>query len=451
MIPKYIITTICLIAVTSARGTETVKRYWFDTCGKPRLCIDTFLQALSNADLDGLLPEDYDYSRICKLLGQYNMLKPGIPETLKACNALDRLMSSAFLRFNAHQRYGVAPHLSNYKFTAGTHDTAQYLDTLGCIIQKNIMSMYMNRVACRVPIYLKYKQLLSSVRDGRMPVDSLGKTLIEPLYTGYPAVLDTRQKMELAIRINMERCRWLSSYLTAHRIEVNIPSFDLDYYKEGNVLLHMKVIVGTRSRQTQQLYSRLQSVILHPYWSIPPKIASGEILPIVRRNPGYLTSNQIEVYRFTRQGTVRVNPSSVNWCKVSSRHMPYTFRQAPGPKNPLGRIKFVFDNPFMIYMHDTPHKQLFNSDRRAFSHGCIRLEKPQELAALLLQTDTNCVREMLQIDSVPAQIVIPFTRQCEILVTYLTIKFDRYGNPIFLEDIYRKDAQLALALGNYRK
>ena len=166
------------------------------------------------------------------------------------------------------------------------------------------------------------------------------------------------------IEINMERCRWISNGLSSSRefIVINIPSYQLTFYKDKKPILVSNVVVGKVLNETVIFSGMMSSIVFCPYWNVPSSILKKEILPAIRRNKNYLSSHKMEWH----DGGVR---------------------QKPGPNNSLGLIKFLFPNDNNIYLHDTPSKSLFKEENRAFSHGCIRLENPAELAKIILKKD----------------------------------------------------------------
>lgn len=188
----------------------------------------------------------------------------------------------------------------------------------------------------------------------------------------------TRQAMNLTpqdyiqrLRINMERLRWLPRNLGNSYILVNIAGFNLVAVEQGKPPLEMRIVVGRNYRSTPSFNSYVSHVVLNPYWNVPNSIASKDLLPKQKRDPDYFASQGIKVYAdYTHQ--LEIDPDTIDWHAIGNR-LPYALRQMPGTKNALGRIKFMFSNPFSIYLHDTPSKALFQRDIRTFSSGCIRL------------------------------------------------------------------------------
>ena len=238
------------------------------------------------------------------------------------------------------------------------------------------------------------------------------------------------------IRVNLERARWVFHKLPTDYIEVDIAGFQAYHVKSTAANWSSKVQVGKPFRKTPVFKSKIKYIVFNPNWTVPPTIIEEDILPKIKKNPGYLSQMKISV--IDRKGR-RVDPNSVNWSKYS-KNVPYTFRQEPGPHNALGRIKFIFPNKHFIYLHDTPSRSLYGSRQRAFSSGCIRVEKNIELAEILLNDPEKWNRETIQelIDTNQTRRV-DLPQPKSVLLLYLTIWFDENDNFIFKKDVYERD------------
>lgn len=179
----------------------------------------------------------------------------------------------------------------------------------------------------------------------------------------------------------IEYCEKLPPLEGNRYILINITDFTLNLIEDGKPVLNMPVIVGKKTQQTPEFSGLITNLIINPTWSVPYSIAAKELLPKIKKNPGYLRRSRMKVYRENQ----RIDPGSINWDSYSAKNFPLLLRQDPGPGNSLGRIKFMFTNPHDIYLHDTTTKKLFQRLPRAFSHGCIRVKDPIDLAAYLLQ------------------------------------------------------------------
>lgn len=223
-----------------------------------------------------------------------------------------------------------------------------------------------------------------------------------------------------AIDANLERLRW-SPRLTGARVVVDVGGAELRLIRPGQPPLTMRVIVGDKNHQTPLFISALDGVVLNPPWEVPGSIATAELWPKEAKEPGYLARNHISV--------------------VDGR-----LRQSPGPFNSLGVVKFDMESPFGVFLHDTPHTELFELDRRALSHGCIRLQAPRDLAVALLE-DQGWTRETLdQAIAAGATRRIAFGAKVPVVLEYRTIQFDPAGKPVFGPDPYGWDKQVAAAL-----
>ena len=222
------------------------------------------------------------------------------------------------------------------------------------------------------------------------------------------------------IMVNMERCRWISNGLSTSKefIVINIPSFQLTFFKDKKPALVSKVVVGKVIHETVIFSGMMSYIVFCPYWNVPNSILKKEILPALRRNKNYLRNHHMEWYN----GGVR---------------------QKPGAENSLGLIKFLFPNSNNIYLHDTPSKNLFKEETRAFSHGCIRLEKPVELANLILKDDPNWNSEKID-EAMHTYKESWYTLKTKIpvYIGYFTAWVDSQGEINFYKDIYKNDERL---------
>ena len=226
------------------------------------------------------------------------------------------------------------------------------------------------------------------------------------------------------IAANLERAKWMPRSLGSRYIYVNVPAFHLAAYDEGKPSLEMKVIVGQEyeDKATPVFSDSMEFVVFRPYWNITPDIQEKEIGPKAAADPGYLAANDMEYYK---DGSAT------------------RIRQKPGPKNSLGYVKFLFPNDFNIYLHDTPNHELFDKDVRAFSHGCIRVEQPAELAQWVLGWDQAKVDQMMRDGKDNQQIKLP--KKIPVYIAYGTA-YMRDGQLYFGNDLYHRDDQLVKAI-----
>jgi murein L,D-transpeptidase YcbB/YkuD len=242
------------------------------------------------------------------------------------------------------------------------------------------------------------------------------------------------------IRTNMQRWAQLSNQLQGRYVLVNIPEFQLHLIDDDSEVLTMKVIVGKPTRQTPELTSHITRIVFNPKWNVPAMIAKNDIVPKVIENPAYLNSEGIRIFNSDQSDSYELSRSDIDWEDARANGFPYNFRQDPGAKNALGLVKFEFQNTHDVYMHDTPAKNLFASDVRDFSSGCIRLEKPFALVDYLTLHDDRIDAEKIQ-DTLASQKTTYFRvdNPLPIVVAYLTAWVDDKGYTHFADDIYHLD------------
>jgi murein L,D-transpeptidase YcbB/YkuD len=236
------------------------------------------------------------------------------------------------------------------------------------------------------------------------------------------------------IELNLERWRWLAETLGDRYVLVNIPTFHLTAVDHGQVELQMRVVTGKHDSPTPIFSDEMTTVVFSPYWNVPPEIARNETIPAVMRDPGYLGRNNLEVVRGSRV----LDPWSVDW----SRPGHVSFRQRPGAHNALGGVKFVFPNQFDVYLHDTPAEALFARVERDYSHGCVRIEKPFEMAQWVLKDRPEWTPERIKaaMDSGREQ-QIALKQHIPVYIVYETVWVDDDGTVEFRDDVYGHDAK----------
>lgn len=242
------------------------------------------------------------------------------------------------------------------------------------------------------------------------------------------------------LRVNMERLRWLPRDPGDRYLVVNIAGFQLTAIEYEKHVLNMRIIVGRDYRSTPSFDSRISHLVLNPYWNIPHSIASKDLLPKQQANSVYFTSQGIKVYSGHDHRSDALNPDSINW-RAIGKNFPYVLRQDPGERNALGTIKFMFSNPFSIYLHDTPSKQLFRKDVRTFSSGCIRLEKPLQLAGFVLN-EPDAVTDLVAKIETGKTTTVNLPKRLPIYLIYLTTWVDDANNIYFSSDIYGRDKRV---------
>jgi len=238
---------------------------------------------------------------------------------------------------------------------------------------------------------------------------------------------------------NLERWRGLMGKLGSGKaIVVNIPDFSLLALQDGQTALQQRVIVGKEYQATPSFSEMMEYVVFNPSWYVPSSITTKELLPKLKKNPGYLEQNNMELLLKGKA----VPASSISWGKVGKHNFPYTVRQKPGKDNSLGRVKFVFPNKEAVYLHDTPNHNLFDERERAFSHGCIRVENPPELAAFVLGWGAGEVQAAIDAG---AEKKVNLPSHIPVHIVYQTAWVEPDGTIRFREDIYGRNSGLIQA------
>jgi murein L,D-transpeptidase YcbB/YkuD len=249
------------------------------------------------------------------------------------------------------------------------------------------------------------------------------------------------------IKTNLERWRWLPHDLGRRYILVNIANFELDVVENGHVVMTMRVIVGRRYRKTPVFSGTIRYMEMNPYWHIPTKIAVRDIIPHIREDTDYLKRKKIKVFDSWDDNAREIDPESIDWSQFTLTSLRFKLRQDPGPVNALGRVKFMFPNKFSVYLHDTPSRSLFQKVKRAFSSGCIRIERPVDLAEYLLESDPEWTRERIlaTFDSGETR-VVRISEPIQVHLLYVTAWVESGGTVHFRDDIYERDERLYMAL-----
>ncbi|MES9855010.1 MAG: L,D-transpeptidase family protein [Sedimenticola sp.] len=264
----------------------------------------------------------------------------------------------------------------------------------------------------------------------------------------------TRKAMNLPVafrvdqlRANLERWRWLPHQLGKRYLLVNTAGYEVRLVEGGQTSLVKRSISGKRWRRTPSFNSRITHLVVNPDWTVPKSIAVTDLLPLQRRDNNYLASKNIDVLRRTESGWRVEDIEKLDWSSYNRNNFPFTLRQHPGDHNSLGKLKFYMPNPYNIYLHDTPSRQLFDRDLRAFSSGCIRVEHPLQLAEMLLGESAQTLET-----SLAEQIATGETRKTTlpkpvpIYLVYLTSWVDEFGTVQFRPDSYKLNKPLIQAL-----
>jgi murein L,D-transpeptidase YcbB/YkuD len=294
----------------------------------------------------------------------------------------------------------------------------------GSINPRNFFNRYYIKVlrpdSLRMDSVLNTADLLSELKKVQ-PADNAYIKLKQAL-AAYRSRLGTDNAPEIkTIKLNLERMRWRLPFKTDELVLVNIPDFSLTWFKQNDTLTHMNVCVGgkreaayaqkikaflksgrlddkPKNHETPQLYSVFNAIQVNPIWNIPVSIAKSEIYWMARKDPYYLSNNNIKVYY---KDKLVADPDTINWNKYPREKLPFKFKQGSGEGNALGKFKFVFDNSSSIYLHDTNNKYAFKLANRAISHGCVRIENPLKFAELMVKDKYQYDRLRMDVDLPP--------------------------------------------------
>jgi murein L,D-transpeptidase YcbB/YkuD len=369
------------------------------------------LGAVDGADfaghLDGLAPQSDNYKRLKSALADYRRLEEAggwgtVPEgeTLKpgmtgpAIVALrKRLAASGDLAADAVS----SPHYDDVLEAAVRRFQYRHGLTVDGAVGKN------SRTALNVPVAARIEQML----------------------------------------LNMERRRWMPDDLGHTYVFVNMADFVLKVVAGPKTILDTRVVIGKPYHRTPVFSDKMRYIVVNPYWTVPPSIARKEILPKLRKNANYLNEKNMKLFSGWNASAKVLDPLSIDWQATKPRGFTYKIRQEPGEGNALGDIKFMFPNRFNVYLHDTQSRNLFSRTVRSFSHGCIRVQYPDKLAAMLLrdQEDWSLAKISEVIES-RQRTVINLKMPIPVHLTYLTAWVNKDGSVHFRRDIYGRDERL---------
>jgi murein L,D-transpeptidase YcbB/YkuD len=263
--------------------------------------------------------------------------------------------------------------------------------------------------------------------------------LLEPQHKDYKILksslkngIDSADFLKVAkLTSSINQFRWIHHFKLHKFVVVNIPSATLDYYENDSIQLQMKVVVGKPSTRTPRFATYCDKIILFPYWNVPHSIAVKEFLPIFKKTPAMVTIMDMQI--LDTHGNI-IPENDINWSLYSKDYFPYRIRQSTGCDNALGVMKFNLTSPFYVYMHDTNMKSAFRSNYRYYSHGCIRLEKPFQLADYFLEmpVDSNALLNPLN-NQIPK--TLPLTKAIPVFVVYMTVGVNA-DQILYYQDIY---------------
>jgi len=455
----------------------------------------TLLAIIQNANMDGLDPEQYYLSQLTSLW------KDQTPEALIE---LDTLLTLAFINYTYDIGGGRSRFTTNAPSAFKEKKMAAY-DALALIktaLSAPDLNLFMNNL---LPTHKYYKNLRTVLplyqemaATGGWPSIASGRSIhpgendariptiksrlqIEGFLQAAPTATDTTTYDELLaqavikfqlrhgltgdgvigtatiaamnvtaqqkvrqILVNLERWRGKDHDLGKKYVLIDIAGFHLEGITDDQVILDMPVIVGTILNQTPIFSDRIQYMEINPFWNIPPSIARNEMLEEVKKDNNFLNSSNIRLFSDWSNEASEINPLCIDWNKINPQQMShFKLRQEPGKKNALGSIKFIFPNSHSVYMHDTPSQANFKHAKRAFSHGCIRLEQPVKLADFLMNKHNDWTQDRFhEIINSGKRTIVHLPEPPPVHITYQTVKSDQQGLASFHPDIYDQDRQL---------
>lgn len=404
--------------------------------------IDVLVDSLKAVNKHGLNPDYFQPDKIHELAGKLkdNKTIHTKEDAYKTMAQLEMLTANSMINYSGALQFGI-------------------------INPKKIYSRYFTKTMRPDSISMNRVFGIKDMRaylDSIQPHDPEYWALQKALADGVTAPKMSKEETRRILLVNLERLRWKNKPADTEYVMVNIPDYHLDVVQNGKPILSMKVCVGEgrnkdnkntlesyndtcrqdnpNPHETPILNSVIHSVQVNPIWNIPRSIATKEIIIEAAKDPYYLSNKNIDVYK---NGKKIEDSEDIDWSKVTRENNDYDFKQEPGADNSLGKIKFLFNNHSSVYLHDTPVKDAFWYKVRAVSHGCVRLEKPLELAHTLF-TDTakyNLIAKDMIADN-PAPTDIALRPKVPVYITYITCWTDRNGVLQYRNDVYGLDIVL---------
>lgn len=380
---------------------------------------DSLIQFISRVESIGLIPDDYHFARIRKLLQEKFDHEHAVQ--------LDILLTDSFVQLWYHLKNG---RVDRKTFSRTKIDSLMLGDAMDALkyslANHNVLSVLRDREP-RHPAYPIIKNVLEKY---------LSKNLQDTTIA--------RKRDQLIA--NLERLRW-ENRTPERYITVNVPSFMLKVIEKDSIILESRVIIGKPETQTPNIRSVVNSFIIYPYWHVPRSILK-EILPSVQADTNYLRKHNYQV--IDSKGKVIKN-STIDFKKYTADDFPYVLRQREGSENTMGVIKFVFPNNYGVYLHDTNARRLFSKADRALSHGCIRVQKAVDLAKYLAKDDDTYVdaADLEQYLLVQARMEVKIVKPIPVHLDYFTVQ-PQGDSVVFYKDLYKKDRAMVDSLNRVK-
>ena len=407
--------------VFDKRLTYGLVRYVSDLCfGRvdPRAINPEWPAADNNCDIPQIVNDAVDNKTVDRLAGQ---LSPRIPEFVGLKSRLQQYREAA-------EQSGWQPLPADGRITPQRDSVlARNLALTGDLVTEAVDDVPSRKALNTAVRHFQERHGLHA--DGK-----LGKRTVDAMN------VPVSQRIE-QIEMNMDRMRWVAQRLEARHIRVNLPAFQLSVHDGDRIPLRMRAIIGSKENPTPILYGTLEYLVFSPYWNIPLSIATKELLPKIQKSSTYLKQQNIEVVRIVKDKTEVVDPSKIKWDKETDLS-GYHLRQRPGSNNALGLVKFIFPNSYNVYLHDTPSDNLFDRLTRTLSHGCIRVERPADLAAYLLEDQREWTAQHIE-EAMHAEKErrVSLKTPLPIHLLYWTAWTDSDGTLQFRDDVYGFDSK----------
>lgn len=435
---------------SSLTNAKLISSYYESKDYEPTLVLDHFAKGglktvpehLQRANEHGLMPNMFQTDTLTKLLNAVydKSVITNADQAYKELARLELTLANSLINYNNALQYGI---LSPRKIYANYYTETKRPDSTSMLQVFAIKDLktYLDSIQPKDPQYIA---LQTALRSG-----TVGTGMNE-------------NEFKRILQVNLERLRWKNKPTQSKYVLVNIADFKLDVIDNGKSILNMKVCVGEGrnkdftaalkeydetglskdrpfSRETPQLNSMIHSVQVNPVWNIPESIATNEITKYAAKDRFYLSSKNIDVFQ---NGKLVEDPETIDF-SAPDAGKKYTFKQRPGDDNSLGKIKFLFKNDEAVYLHDTPAKAAFNLSMRAVSHGCVRLEKPLELAKVLFGEGDkfNTIDTQMKSEKPEAKDIV-LKPQVPVYLSYFTVWSDAAGKLQFRKDVYGLDIVL---------
>ena len=395
---------------------------WIDG-DRPTPQLDQLIEVLRTASQHGLEPAAYNVDELQAARAAADEAWMGAKFQTEQIPDLDLRLTYAFLEHAADLLgWRLSPRTIDRSWLA-TPKKVDLAEQLRAAIEKNTVR---DTLAALAPVHPQYKGLQAAFMRAQQ---------------------ERRTQDAERIAMNLERWRWVPRDLGDRHVLVNVPAYQMQVIEDGTPVLAMRVIVGAPDTPTPLFSDNMTYVVFSPYWNIPESILREETLPRLAENPDYLARNNMEVVGTSGE---LVDVASVDW-EDEEATKGLRFRQAPGPENALGLVKFIFPNHFSVYLHDTPGDALFKKHERALSHGCIRVEQPVALAEYVLDDQNGWASpRIVQAMNAKEEQTVTLKKPLPVHIGYWTAWVGEDGHVTFTDDPYALDRKHAAARARLR-